>query len=131
MVIGPANSWIQYEPLGVVLVMASWNYPIFTTLGPLVDVIAAGNLALIKPSEISFNTSKAIKKLILRHLDSSCYVCVEGGIEVAKACTATKFDLIVYTGSTDKGKLVAGSAARNLTPCILELGGKSPGIIDE
>ena len=111
--------------------MGSWNYPIFTTVGPLVDVIAAGNLAVIKPSEFSVNSSKTIKRLLVRNLDTSCYVCIEGAVEVAKACTSTKFDLIVFTGSGEKGKLVAASAAKNLTPCILELGGKSPAIIDE
>ena len=111
--------------------MGSWNYPIFTTVGPLVDVIAAGNLAVIKPSEMSINSSKIIKRLLSRALDTSCYACIEGAVEVAKACTSTKFDLIVFTGSGEKGKLVAGSAARNLTPCILELGGKSPAVIDE
>ena len=131
MTIGPALSQIQYEPLGVALVMGSWNYPIFTTLGPLIDVIAAGNMAIIKPSEISANSSKIMRRIVARNLDTSCYIVQEGAVEVAKACTSTKFDLIIFTGSGEKAKLVASSAARNLTPCILELGGKSPCIIDE
>lgn len=71
--IGPAQSYVSYEPLGIVLIMGSWNYPIFTTIGPLIDVIAAGNYALIKPSESSPNTSKAIRRLCVRALDTSCY----------------------------------------------------------
>ena len=111
--------------------MGSWNYPFFTTIGPLIDVIAAGNHCIVKPSELSPHSSRAIKKLIAFSLDSSCYSCCEGAVEVAKALTSTKFDLIIFTGSGEKGKLVAGAAAKNLTPCILELGGKSPAIVDE
>lgn len=131
MLIGPASSRIVYEPLGVILVIGSWNFPILTTIGPLINVIAAGNVAIIKPSEISPNTSNMLKKLICRWLDSNCYVPVEGHVEVAKALTSKKFDCICFTGSSEKGKLVAASAGRNLVPCILELGGKSPCIVDE
>lgn len=131
MTVGPARSKIVYEPLGCVLIIGSWNYPLFTTLVPLVNAIAAGNVAIIKPSEASAFTSNVMKKLIFRWLDTNCYVPLEGQAEIAKALTAKKFDLICFTGSTEKGKLVAGSAAKNLVPCILELGGKSPTIIDE
>lgn len=131
MTVGPAKSRIVYEPLGCVLIIGSWNYPIFTTLGPLVNAIAAGNVAIIKPSEISAHTSNMIKRLIFRWLDSSAFIPIEGQVEVAKALTSKKFDLICFTGSSEKGKLVAGAAAKNLTPCILELGGKSPTIVDE
>ena len=130
MLIGPACSKIVYEPLGVVLVMGAWNYPYYTTLGPLVDVIAAGNCALIKPSEFSPNVSKKIKSLIVRYLDSKSYICMEGAVEVAKTLTTKKFDFIIFTGGSEKGKLVAAAAAKNLVPCLLELGGKSPAIID-
>jgi aldehyde dehydrogenase (NAD+) len=131
MLIGPGRSKIVAEPLGVVLVLGSWNFPLFTTLGPLIDVIAAGNCAVIKGSEISLNTSRKMKQLITRYLDMSCYVCIEGAVQVAISLTSKKFDSIIYTGSSEKGKLVAASAAKNLVPCILELGGKSPCIVDE
>jgi len=83
--IGPAKSKIVYEPLGVALIMGSWNFPFFTTLGPLVAVIASGNCAVIKPSELSPNCSRKIKSLLTRYLDSSCFVCIEGAVQVAIA----------------------------------------------
>ena len=131
MFLGPARSKIVYEPLGVVCVMGSWNFPLFTTIGPLINVIAAGNCAIIKPSELAPYSLIKIKSLVTRWLDLSCYICIEGQVEVAKALSTKKFDSICFTGSTDKGKLVAAAAARNLVPCILELGGKSPVIVDE
>lgn len=131
MLVGPGKSKIVYEPLGVVLVIGSWNFPLYTTLGPLIHVIGAGNTAVIKPSEISANTSNAMRKFVARFLETSAYAVVEGKIEVAKALTSKKFDSICFTGSSEKGKIVAAAAAKNLVPCILELGGKSPSIIDE
>lgn len=131
MYLGPAKSKIVYEPLGVVCVIGSWNFPIFTTLMPLVSVIAAGNCAVIKPSEIAPHVSLKIKQLILRNLDTDCYRPIEGLVEVAKALTSAKFDGICFTGSTEKGKLVAAAAAKNLVPCVLELGGKCPVIVDQ
>jgi aldehyde dehydrogenase (NAD+) len=107
MLIAPGTSKCIYEPLGVVLVMGSWNFPLFTTIGPLIYVIAAGNCAVIKPSEFSPSTCKIIRKLIVKYLDMNCYACIEGGVEVAKACTSKKFDSIIFTGSSEKGKLVA------------------------
>ena len=82
---GPARSKIVYEPLGVVAVMGSWNFPILTTVAPLIYVIAAGNTAVIKPSEMSPNSLFAIKELISTYLDKDCYICIEGRIEIAKA----------------------------------------------
>jgi aldehyde dehydrogenase (NAD+) len=130
MFLGPAKSRINYEPLGVVCILGSWNFPIYTIIAPLVNAIAAGNCAVLKPSEIAPNTLRKIKLLITRNMDSNAYVAVEGQVEVAKALTSSKFDLICFTGSSEKGKLVAASAANNLVPCILELGGKSPAIVD-
>lgn len=80
---GPAKSKIVYEPLGVVCVMGSWNFPFYTTIAPLIYVIAAGNCAIIKPSEISPNSSRMIKQLIEQSLDFECYICIEGGSEIA------------------------------------------------
>jgi aldehyde dehydrogenase (NAD+) len=131
MLIGPGKSKIVYEPLGVICIMGSWNFPLFTTLGPLIAVIAAGNCAVVKPSEFSPNTTKKIKSLIARYLDGSAYVCLEGQVQVAIALTSKRFDGIVFTGSTEKGKLVAAAAAKNLVPCLLELGGKCPSVVDQ
>ncbi|CDW83562.1 aldehyde dehydrogenase [Stylonychia lemnae] len=131
MSLGPASTRIVYEPLGCVLIVGSWNFPLFTTIGPLISAIAAGNVAVIKPSELAPFSSNIIKKLIFRYLDTNAYAPVEGQVQVAIALTSKKFDLICYTGSSEKGKLVAASAAKNLIPCILELGGKSPCIVDQ
>lgn len=111
--------------------MGSWNFPLITTIGPLIHVIGAGNTAVIKPSELAPHISNALKKLINRNLDMSAYVCIEGQVEVAKALSTKPFDCICFTGSSEKGKLVAAAAGKNLVPCILELGGKSPSIVDE
>ncbi len=107
MLIGPAKSKIIYEPLGVVLIIGSWNFPLFTTIGPLIEAIAAGNTAIIKPSELSPFSCRIMKKLVVLALDSSCYTVVEGKVNVAISLTSKKFDLICFTGSSEKGKLVA------------------------
>lgn len=130
MYLGPAKSRIIYEPRGIVAILGSWNYPIYTVLSPLVNAIAAGNTAIIKPSELSpFICKKLINFLRANH-DSDSYFMLEGQIEVAKALTNAKVDMICFTGSTEKGKLVAEAAAKNLVPCLLELGGKSPLVVD-
>lgn len=128
---GPGRSKIIYEPLGVALIISSWNYPILTALHPLIAAIASGNCAIIKPSEMAPYSSKALKKLVTQYLDNGCYQVIEGAIEVAKSLTSKKFDVIVFTGSPEKGKLVQKAASENLVPCILELGGKSPCVVDE
>lgn len=130
MLLGPARSRIVYEPFGVALIMGSWNFPFFTTIGPLIYAIAAGNCAILKPSEMSPQCSRVMKRLLVRFLDSSAYTVIEGAVQVAIAITSKPFDVICFTGSTEKGKLVAKAASANLVPCILELGGKSPFIID-
>lgn len=129
--IGPGTSKILREPYGVVLIMGAWNFPIYTTLCPLIYAIAAGNCAIIKPSELSPHISQKMKSLITRYLDSSAYIAIQGAVEVAKSITTYPFDLIMFTGGSEKGKLVASAAAKNLVPCILELGGKSPCVIDD
>ena len=111
--------------------MRSWNFPVYTNLSPLISAIAAGNCAVIKPSEIAPNTLRKIKALFARNMDTSSYVCIEGAVEVAKALSNSKLDSICFTGSSEKGKLVAMAAGLNLVPCVLELGGKSPAIVDE
>lgn len=108
--LGPAKSKIVPEPLGVVGIMGSWNFPLYTNLSPLISVIASGNCAVIKPSEIAPNTLRKIKTMIARNMDTSAFVCIEGQVEVAKALSSSKLDSICFTGSSDKGRLVAQAA---------------------
>lgn len=131
MYLSPGWSKIQYEPLGVTLIISSWNYPLFTSLKPLANAIAAGNMAIIKPSEMAPKCSNLIKKLVNDYLDKSAYQVIEGGVEIAKEIITKPFDLLIFTGSPEKGKIVASEAGKNLVPCILELGGKCPTIIDK
>lgn len=127
----PNTNKIRYEPLGVALIFGSWNFPYYVNLKPLAQAIATGNCAIIKPSEMSPNSSNAIKKLVEKYLDANCYRVLLGGVDLSIQITKYPFDLICFTGSTEKGKLVAEAAAKNLVPCILELGGKCPTIVDE
>jgi aldehyde dehydrogenase (NAD+) len=127
----PNSTKIRYEPLGVALIYGSWNFPYFVTLKPLANAIAAGNCAIIKPSEMSPKSSSIIQKIVQKYLDSDCYRVILGDVNVSIQIGKFPFDLICFTGSTEKGKLVAKVAAENLIPCILELGGKCPIIIDE
>lgn len=129
--IGPGKSYIVPEPFGVCLVMSAWNYPVFTALPPVASAMAAGNCVLLKPSELSPHTSNVLKELFDKYLDKECYRVIEGQVETSKAIVKEHWDLIIFTGSPEKGRLVARAAAENLTPCILELGGKNPCIVDE
>lgn len=113
------------------LVISAWNYPIYTAIPPFATAVAAGNCAILKPSELAPHSSGVIKKLFDKYLNPEFYQCIEGKIEVAKAVTKLPLDIICFTGSTMTGRLVAIEAAKNLTPCLLELGGKCPVIIDE
>lgn len=130
MMNGPGDAYIVRQPFGVALIIGAWNFPFATTLDPLICAIAAGNAALIKPSEMSPNASQVIYD-ICQGLDQTVYRCIQGGVEVAKAILTERYDLIVFTGSPMKGKLVAQAAAVHMTPTILELGGKNPTIVDE
>ncbi len=126
----PSKSYITNEPLGTVLIMSPWNYPIYLTLAPLAAAIAGGNTAVIKPSRYSENTSKIILKMI-NSIYSQDYVSVVlGGSEVNQELLNYKFDLIFFTGSPQVGKIVMKRAAEHLTPVVLELGGKSPVYVD-
>lgn len=126
----PSSLKLHYEPLGVALIMGSWNYPVFTVIKPLTTCIAAGNCAIIKPSELAPATAEVMRKLVETYLDPNCFKYHVGGVDVAVRLTTMPFDIICFTGSSDKGKLVAAAAAKNLVPCILELGGKCPVIVD-
>ena len=124
------SSHIYSEPMGVVLIIAPWNYPFQLAVGPLVGAIAAGNCAIVKPSELAPNTSKMLAKLVGETFDPNYIEVVEGGVEVSEALLAEKLDHIFFTGSTAVGKHIMAAAARHLTPVTLELGGKSPDIVD-
>ncbi|MEQ9552659.1 MAG: aldehyde dehydrogenase [Coleofasciculus sp. G3-WIS-01] len=126
----PASGKIYPEPLGVVLIISPWNYPFQLLISPLVGAIAAGNCAILKPSEISTHTSAAIANLIHKTFDPAYIALVEGDADTSKALLAEKFDHIFFTGGTAIGKIVMEAAAKHLTPVTLELGGKSPCIVD-
>jgi len=125
----PARGRIHPQPKGVVGIISPWNLPVHLAIGPLAGVLAAGNRALIKPSELTPHTSDILKKLIEETFDPSEVAVVTGDVEVATAFSALPFDHLLFTGSTPVGRIVAQAAARNLTPVTLELGGKSPTII--
>jgi acyl-CoA reductase-like NAD-dependent aldehyde dehydrogenase len=126
----PASAKIYPEPLGVVLIIGPWNYPFQLNILPLVGAIAAGNCAIVKPSEIAANTSKVVAELINKTFDPAYIAAVEGGVETSQQLLAEKFDYIFFTGGTNVGRVVMEAAAKNLTPVTLELGGKSPCIVD-
>ena len=127
----PGKGYIVPEPLGVALVVAPWNYPIQLLLLPVAAAIAAGNAVIAKPSEIAAETSKALAELIPRYVDPEAIAVIEGGVTVATDLLEQRFDHIFYTGSTEVGRIVYQAAARHLTPCTLELGGKSPVLVDD
>lgn len=131
MVGQPGRSWVQPEPLGVVLIMGAWNYPVQLLLSPLIPALAAGNCAVVKPSEIAGQTAELMASLIPRYLDSRAVRVVEGAVEETTELLKQRFDHILYTGGGHVGKIVMRAAAEHLTPVTLELGGKSPCVIDE
>ena len=125
------SSWIKYEPKGVCLIISPWNYPVNLTFSPLVSAIAAGNTVIIKPSELTPNTSKVMAKLVSDVFTEDEIALVEGEVEVAQELLKLPFNHIFFTGSPAVGKIVMEAASKNLTSVTLELGGKSPTIIDE
>ncbi len=126
----PSRSYVYKEPYGLSLIIGPWNYPFQLILSPLAGSIAAGNCVLLKPSELTVHTTAIIKKIISEIFEEG-YICVlEGGPEITSELLANKFDHICFTGSVRVGKMVYEAAAKNLTPCLLELGGKSPCIVD-
>jgi len=125
----PSSAYYQYQPLGSVGIMGAWNYQILLTLSPLVDAIAAGNHAILKPSEIAPASAEVIKEIINSNFPQEYIHCVTGDADLAKDFSSLPFDHLFFTGSTKVGKLIMAAAAPNLTPVTLELGGKSPAII--
>ncbi|MCQ0111014.1 aldehyde dehydrogenase [Zhouia sp. CL16] len=127
----PSSDRIYKEPFGKVLIVAPWNYPFQLAIAPLIGAVAAGNTAVIKPSELTPNTSAIIAKIIKAVFPVEYVSVVEGGVEVSQKLLSFKWDYIFFTGSTAVGKIVYKSAAEHLTPVTLELGGKNPCIVDE
>jgi len=127
----PASNRIIPQPLGVIGIISPWNYPLQLAIMPLIGVLGAGNRAMIKPSEYTPRLSDLMKRVLGSIFSEDEVYVATGGVDVASAFSALPFDHILFTGSTNVGRIVAQAAAKNLVPCTLELGGKSPTIIDE
>ena len=125
----PGKSWLQPEPLGVVLIIGAWNYPLQLTLAGLAAAIAAGNCAVVKPSELAPATSAVIARRVPEYLDDECIKIVEGSIPETSALLELPWDHILFTGGGNVGRIVMAAAAKHLTPVTLELGGKSPCVV--
>lgn len=125
----PGTAKVMPQPLGVIGIISPWNYPIQLALSPLVAALAAGNRAIIKPSELTPNASALLAKMIAETFDPAIVTVVQGGVDVAEAFARLPFDHILFTGSTRVGSLVMKAAAEHLTPVTLELGGKSPAVV--
>jgi aldehyde dehydrogenase (NAD+) len=126
----PGRSWIIREPRGVVLVIAPWNYPVQLTLTPLAGALAAGNCAVVKPSELAPASSALLARLLPRYLDPEAVRVIEGSVAETTTLLEQPFDHIFYTGNATVGRIVMTAAARHLTPVTLELGGKCPALVD-
>lgn len=125
----PGHVRVRWDPLGVTLTIGAWNEPYMLTIGPLVAAIAAGNTAVLKPSEICEACAEQLAEMVPRYLDTQAVAVAQGGIPETTALLAQKWDLIFFTGSPPVGKIVHQAAAQNLTPAVLELGGKNPTIV--
>jgi len=126
-----ASSRIYCEPYGKALIIAPWNYPFLLSISPLIGSIAAGNCSVLKPSEYAPHTTAVISEIIASHFDSCYAAVIEGDAEIGEALLRQRFDYIFFTGSAAVGKRVMSAAAEYLTPVTLELGGKSPCIVDQ
>ena len=129
MVGQPGKSWLQPEPLGVVLIIGAWNYPLQLSLAGLAAAISAGNCAVVKPSELAPATSEVIARRVPEYLDSDCVKIVEGAVPETTALLELPWDHILYTGGGNVGRIVMAAAAKHLTPVTLELGGKCPCVV--
>ena len=127
----PARARVSREPLGVVLVIGAWNYPLQLCLAPLIGAVAGGNCAVVKPSELAPETSRLLASELLRYLDPEAIKVVEGDLAQSKELLEHRFDHIFFTGSRQKGREVMLAAANHLTPITLELGGKCPCIVTD
>ncbi|HRO82429.1 MAG TPA: aldehyde dehydrogenase family protein, partial [Alicycliphilus denitrificans] len=126
----PARGWIERQPLGVVGVISPWNYPVQLALAPVIGALAAGNRVMLKPSELTPHTAAQLASLVAQFFAPDEFCVVQGDAATAALVASLPFDHLVFTGSTAVGRKVAQAAAANLTPTTLELGGKSPAIID-
>ena len=127
----PSRDYIYKEPYGNILIIAPWNYPFLLAMEPLIMAIAAGNTVVLKPSELTKHTSQLITDMVKKTCPETVAISIEGGVEIATELLAQKWDYIFFTGSVSVGKIVALAAAKHITSVTLELGGKSPCIIDE
>ncbi len=127
----PSKSRVVPEPYGLALIMGPWNYPFNLVIAPLVAAISAGNIATVKPSELAPNTSKMITALIAEAFNPEYISVVQGGVDISKRLLEEPFDYIFFTGGEAVGRIVMEKAAKHLTPVTLELGGKSPVIVDK
>ena len=125
----PGRAWVQYDPIGVVLVIGPWNYPFFLCMSPVVAAVAAGNGVVIKPSELAPATSELIARLVPQYLDPEAVRVVEGAADVTQDLLSQGFDHALFTGGTEIGRKIMAAAAPTLTPVTLELGGKSPVLV--
>ena len=125
----PGRAWVQYDPIGVVLVIGPWNYPFCLCMSPVVAAVAAGNAVVIKPSELAPATSELIARLVPQYLDTEAVRVVEGAADVTQDLLSQGFDHALFTGGTEIGRKIMAAAAPTLTPVTLELGGKSPVLV--
>ena len=125
----PGRGWVEYEPYGTVLIIGAWNYPFYLTLGPAAGAIAAGNTVIFKPSELAPASSRLMAELVPRYLDKDAFAVLEGDGAVSQGLIAQGLDRVMFTGGTEIGRKVYEAAAPHLTPCTLELGGKSPVVV--
>ena len=129
LVLAPSRTLVRFDPLGVGLIIGTWNYPVNMVLSPLVAAISAGNTAVIKPSELAPATAAVIAQLVPRYLDQNAFSVVLGGAGETAALLEQTWDHIFFTGGTAVARIVMAAAAKNLTPVVLELGGKNPTIV--
>jgi acyl-CoA reductase-like NAD-dependent aldehyde dehydrogenase len=129
LVLEPAHVRVQFDPLGVGLIIGTWNYPVMLTLSPLIAAISGGNAAVIKPSEVAAATADVIARFVPEYLDRDAFSVVLGAVPETTALLEQQWDHIFFTGGTAVAKVVMTAAAKNLTPVVLELGGKSPTIV--
>jgi len=127
----PGRSRLEPQPLGVIGIIAPWNYPVQLALSPAAAALAAGNRVMLKPSELTPRTAELLREIVRAEFDETVFAVITGGVELGQAFSAVPFDHLLFTGSTSVGRHVYMAAAKNLTPVTLELGGKSPAIIDD
>ncbi len=129
LVLAPSHTAVRFDPLGVGLIIGTWNYPVMLTLSPLVAAISAGNAAVIKPSEVSAATAAVIARLVPQYLDREAFSVVQGAVPETTALLEQQWDHIFFTGGPAVARIVMAAAAKHLTPVVLELGGKNPTIV--